>query len=272
MIIYSIQSPINLFTIRTRSGHAKLYEERERMRIQIVKDYDTLSKKAAQILASQVILKPRSVLGLATGSTPIGAYKELIRMYKEGVLSFSEILSFNLDEYYGLDVNDDQSYHYFMKRNLFDGIDIKEKNIHILNGKAEDVDVECQTYEKNIQKCGGIDLQLLGIGDNGHIGFNEPDEKFGVLTRLVDLDEATIKANARFFDSISEVPTQAISMGIKTIMHSKKILLLASGENKAEAIYSMVKGDVTPEIPVSILQLHPDVVLILDEAAASMLD
>lgn len=271
MIKYILQSPINLFTIRTTSGHANSYEERETMRIQIVKDYDTLSKKAAKMLASQVILKPKSVLGLATGSTPIGTYRELISMHKEGVLSFSEAVSFNLDEYYGLDVNDEQSYHYFMKQHLFDGIDIKEENINILNGKAVDVDAECHTYEKNIQDCGNIDIQLLGIGDNGHIGFNEPDEKFGVLTRLVDLEEATIKANARFFDSIDEVPTQAVSMGIKTIMNSKKILLIASGENKAEAIYKMVKGDVTPGMPASVLQLHPDVVVIVDEAAASML-
>ncbi|MGF7186783.1 glucosamine-6-phosphate deaminase [Desulfitispora alkaliphila] len=241
------------------------------MQLEIVKDYDALSKKAAYILASQIILKPKSVLGLATGSTPIGTYNELIHMYKNGIINFSGITTFNLDEYYGLNVNDKQSYHYFMEQHLFNNIDIKKENIHIPNGKANNMDVECQQYENSIKEAGGIDLQLLGIGQNGHIGFNEPNEKFEALTHLVNLDTDTIEANARFFDSIDKVPTQAISMGIKTIMQSNKILLLASGENKAEAVYKMIKGNITPELPASVLQLHSDVVVIVDEAAATLL-
>ncbi|MDR5659833.1 glucosamine-6-phosphate deaminase [Serpentinicella sp. ANB-PHB4] len=241
------------------------------MQIEIVKDYEALSKKAANIIASQIVLKPQGVIGLATGSTPVGTYKELIRMNKEGLISFSNITSFNLDEYYGLGADDDQSYHYFMNENLFNAIDIKKENIHIPNGKASDVGAECTRYENRIKEAGGIDLQLLGIGQNGHIGFNEPNENFEPLTHLVNLDSDTIKANARFFDSIEEVPTQAISMGVKTILSSRKILLLASGENKAEAMYKMIKGKVTPKLPASALQLHHDVVVIMDEAAASLL-
>ncbi|SET11856.1 glucosamine-6-phosphate deaminase [Natronincola peptidivorans] len=241
------------------------------MQLQVVKDYDALSKKAAHILASQIILKPKSILGLATGSTPIGTYRELINMHKEGMINFSEVVTFNLDEYYGLDVQDQQSYHYFMNQHFFNDIDIVKENIYIPNGKAVDVDAECQRYEKSIKEAGGIDLQLLGIGQNGHIGFNEPDVKFEASTHLVNLDLDTIKANARFFDSIDEVPDQAISMGVKTILSSKKILLLASGKNKAEAIYKMVKGKITPKLPASVLQLHPDVVVIADEAAAALL-
>ncbi|MGI6575573.1 MAG: glucosamine-6-phosphate deaminase [bacterium] len=241
------------------------------MQLEIVKDYDALSKKAAHIIASQIILKPKCVLGLATGSTPIGTYRELVKMYKEGLISFADVVTYNLDEYYGLDMNNEQSYHYFMRVHLFNHIDIKEENIHIPNGKAADVQAECQRYENKIKEAGGIDLQLLGIGQNGHIGFNEPAEEFEALTHLINLDQDTIKANARFFNSISDVPTQAITMGIKAIINSKKVLLLASGENKADAIHKMAKGKITPQVPASILQLHPDVVVIVDEAAASML-
>ena len=241
------------------------------MRIEIVKDYDALSQKAAYLLFSQIMLKPDSVLGLATGSTPIGTYKELISMYQAGLVRFSDTVTFNLDEYYGLNVNDEQSYHYFMKTNLFNHIDIKEENIHIPNGKVGDARAECRRYENRIQAAGGIDLQMLGVGQNGHIGFNEPDDSFEALTHLVALDEDTIKANARFFNSINEVPTKALTMGIKTILDSKKILLLASGENKAEAVNKMIKGKITPQVPASALQLHPDVIVITDEAAAAML-
>ena len=241
------------------------------MRIVIGKDYCELSKKAAHILASQIILKPDSVLGLATGATPIGTYRELVRMYGEGDLSFAEVVTFNLDEYYGLDKNDPQSYFYFMNTHLFNHVNIHPENIHIPHGKSPDIERECQRYEEEIKNAGGIDLQLLGIGRNGHIGFNEPDVKFEALTHLVTLDEDTIKANARFFNTIEAVPKQAISMGIKTIMHARKIVLLASGIEKASTIYSMIHEKITPELPASVLQLHPDVTVILDGEAASML-
>lgn len=242
------------------------------MRIVIVKDYEELSKKAALLLASQITLKPNSVLGLATGSTPIGTYRELVRIYNEGDISFSEIVTFNLDEYYGLDKENAQSYYYFMEENLFKHVNINISNIHIPDGRARDIEQECIEYESKIKQAGGIDLQLLGIGRNGHIGFNEPDVKFEAQTHLVTLDEDTIEANSRFFDSLEEVPRRAISMGIKTIMHSRKIVLLASGEEKAETIHSMINGKITPELPASVLQLHPDVVILLDEKAASKLN
>lgn len=241
------------------------------MRIIVVKDYMELSKRAANILASQIILKPNSVLGLATGSTPVRTYQELVSLYRDGNIDFSEVVTFNLDEYYGLDRCDEQSYYFFMNKYLFSHINIKSKNIHIPNGKAENVHVECEAYEQEINKEGGIDVQLLGIGRNGHIGFNEPDIKFEALTHLVTLDEDTINANSRFFDSIEAVPKQAISMGIKTIMHSKKILLLACGAEKRQTIYNMINGKITPELPASVLQLHPDVTVILDEEASSLL-
>jgi glucosamine-6-phosphate deaminase len=241
------------------------------MRIVIAKDYDDLSKKAANILASQITLKPNSVLGLATGSTPMGAYSELLRIYKQGDINFTEVVTFNLDEYYGLDKENSQSYYYFMMENLFKHVNINKSNIHIPNGRAKDIDNECIAYENKIKQAGGIDLQLLGIGRNGHIGFNEPDVKFEAETHLVTLDEDTIEANSRFFTALEEVPRRAISMGIKTIMHSRKIVLLASGEEKAETVNSMINGKITPELPASVLQLHPDVVVLLDEKAACRL-
>jgi glucosamine-6-phosphate deaminase len=241
------------------------------MRIIIVKDYEELSKKAANILASQITLKPNSVLGLATGSTPVGTYRELVRIYNEGDISFSEVVTFNLDEYYGLDKENPQSYYYFMMDNLFKFTNINTTNIHIPDGRAKNIENECIGYENKIKQAGGIDIQLLGIGRNGHIGFNEPDVKFEAQTHLVTLDEDTIEANSRFFTSLEEVPNQAISMGIKTIMHSRKILLLASGEEKVETINSMINGKITPELPASVLQLHPDVIVLLDEKAACKL-
>lgn len=242
------------------------------MRIVVVRDYEELSKKAANILASQITLKPNSILGLATGATPVGTYRELVRIAHEDDISFSEVVTFNLDEYYGLDKENDQSYYYFMMEHLFHHVNIKPENIHIPDGRAKDIDQECTDYENKIARAGGIDLQLLGIGRNGHIGFNEPDVKFEAETHLVTLDGDTIEANSRFFASLEEVPRQAISMGIKTIMHSRKILLLASGEEKAEIIYNMIYGKITPELPASVLQLHPDVVVLLDEKAASLLN
>lgn len=241
------------------------------MNIIIAKDYNEMSKKAANIVAGQIYLKPESVIGLATGSTPLGMYRELIKMYKEEDLSFSKVVTFNLDEYIGLPEKDVNSYHYYMKENFFKYIDIKSENIHIPDGNAENIDMECNEYENKIKAAGGIDLQVLGIGKNGHIGFNEPDVRFETATHKVKLDKETIQANSRFFSNINDVPRYAISMGIKTIMLARKILLLANGEEKADALYKAVKGPVTPDVPASILQLHQDVVIIADEAANCIL-
>lgn len=241
------------------------------MRIIVCDNYDLLSKKAAQIVGSQMILNPKSILGLATGSTPIGMYKNLIKMYEEGLIDFSKTTTFNLDEYYQLPINNDQSYHYFMDENLFNHININRENIHIPNGMADDIDAECVLYDKMIDD-NGIDIQVLGIGNNAHIGFNEPTINFNKGTHIVTLDESTREANARFFNSLDEVPTKAITMGTGSIFKSKKILLLASGINKAEAIYNTVHGKVTPEVPSSILQFHKDVIIILDKEAASLLN
>lgn len=241
------------------------------MNIVITDTYEEMSKKAANIIVSQVTLNPESVLGLATGSTPIKTYEYIREKYEGNEVDFEKTVTFNLDEYIGLSQEDPQSYRNFMDQHLFKHINIKEENIYIPNGLAEDIQLECINYEEEIRKHGGIDLQLLGIGRNGHIGFNEPNVSFEARTHKVSLDEDTIHANARFFDSADEVPTAAISMGIKTIMMSKKILLLASGKNKAEAINALVNGPITPKLPASILQLHQDVTIILDEGAASLL-
>lgn len=241
------------------------------MRVIVVDNYEEMSKKAAVMVASQIHLDPKSILGLATGSTPIGMYKALIDMYKNDELDFSEVTSFNLDEYYGLEPSNNQSYAYFMNENLFKHINIDRSKVYIPNGLVKDVEKECHEYDFLIDSMGGIDIQILGIGSNGHIGFNEPDINFEARTHLVELDEQTIKDNARFFDSIEAVPTKAISMGIKTIMQSKKIVLLASGANKAEAIRKTIEGKITSDLPASILQIHKDVVFILDKEAASAL-
>jgi len=242
------------------------------MRIIVEKNYDQLSRRAAQLVASQIIMEPKSVLGLATGSTPIGMYKNLVEMYRVGDVTFEAVTSFNLDEYVGLGEADSQSYRTFMNENLFSHINITHGNMHIPSGLQDDVDVECETYEAEINKAGGIDLQILGIGHNGHIGFNEPGSNFEAKTHLVELDERTIKANARFFDCLEDVPTKAISMGIKTIMKAKKIVLIASGRDKSDIIYDMIHGPISPQVPASVLQLHTNLILILDEAAASRLN
>lgn len=242
------------------------------MRIIVCENYELLSKKAAQIVASQIILEPKSIIGLATGSTPIGMYKNLIQMYKDGLIDFSKTKTFNLDEYYKLSVDSNQSYHYFMYENLFNHINIKEENIFIPNGMSNDIDIECILYDKKIDDNGGIDIQVLGIGNNAHIGFNEPTINFNKGTHIVTLDDSTRKANARFFNNLDEVPKKAITMGTGSIFKSKKIMLLASGKNKAKAIYNTVCGKVTPEVPSSILQFHKDVILILDKDAASLLN
>ncbi|MGH4051424.1 MAG: glucosamine-6-phosphate deaminase [Clostridium sp.] len=241
------------------------------MRIIVVDNYEEMSKKAALMVASQVMLKPASVLGLATGDTPEGMYKEIIKLYGKGEVDFKEVRTFNLDEYYGFNKENPQSYYNYMNTNLFDNINISKININMPDGMAKDVDASCQLYEDKIKSIGGIDMQVLGIGGNGHIGFNEPNVNFEAQTHLVNLDEETIEANSRFFKSIDDVPVKAISMGIKTIMNSKKIILLANGLNKAEAIEKAINGKINPSIPASILQLHNDVTIIIDKEAASKL-
>ncbi|MCE5285519.1 MAG: glucosamine-6-phosphate deaminase [Pelosinus sp.] len=241
------------------------------MRILIAKSYEDMSAKAARIVAGQLYLKPDSVLGLATGSTPLGMYHELIRVHKEVGLDFAEAITFNLDEYLGLPPSNSQSYHYYMNHNFFKHINIRPGNIFIPAGMPGDVEAECCFYDRQIKEKGGINLQVLGIGVNGHIGFNEPDIKFEATTHKVKLDDETINANARFFKTIEEVPRFAISMGIKTIMHAKRVLLLASGESKGVVIYKALYEGITPTIPASILQLHQDVTVLVDEAAGSLL-
>ncbi|MGH4124102.1 MAG: glucosamine-6-phosphate deaminase [Clostridium sp.] len=241
------------------------------MRIIVVDNYEEMSKKAAMMIASQVLLKPNSVLGLATGDTPLGMYKELILLHKKNQADFKEVTTFNLDEYYGINRENPESYYNYMIVNLFKHININMENINVPNGMAKDVDAACSDYEEKIKEAHGIDMQVLGIGGNGHIGFNEPDVNFEAETHLVNLDEETIEANSRFFDSIEDVPVKAISMGIKTIMNSKKIILLANGIGKAEAIAKAINGKISPKVPASILQLHNDVTIILDKEAASLL-
>ena len=241
------------------------------MRIIKAKDYADMSRKAANIIAAQVILKPDCVLGLATGSTPIGTYKELIKGYENGDLDFSLVKTANLDEYRGLEKSNDQSYDYFMKANLFNHININFDNLNIPNGENPDADAECKRYEEVVKALGGQDLQLLGMGHNGHIGFNEPADEFVKETHCVDLQESTIQANKRFFEKVEDVPTQAYTMGIGTIMRAKKILLVASGKDKAEIVKKAFFGPVVPQVPASILQMHQDVTIVVDEAAASLL-
>lgn len=239
------------------------------MKLYRAKDYSDMSRKAANIISAQVIMKPNCVLGLATGSSPLGAYEQLVEWYKKGDLDFSEVKTANLDEYKGLSRNNEQSYYYFMHENLFRHVNIKGSNTHIPNGTESDADREAARYEDEVKSLGGVDLQLLGLGRNGHIGFNEPSDLFPKNTHIVDLQESTIEANKRFFDSVDEVPRQAYTMGIGTIMRAKKILLIASGEDKAQALRDALCGPIVPQVPASILQLHPDVIVVADEAALS---
>lgn len=241
------------------------------MRIYKEKDYDAMSRRAASIIAAQVILKPDCVLGLATGSSPIGAYKRLAKQYQKGKLDFSAVRTVNLDEYKGLGAGDEQSYITFMNENLFSKINIAKENTNVPNGLNKDAAAECARYDKVIEGMGGIDLQLLGIGNNGHIGFNEPADSFADGTHMVTLTEGTREANARFFASLDEVPTAAYTMGVGSIMRAKMILLIASGKAKAQAVKDTVSGPVTPQVPASVLQLHPNVVLVGDEEALSLL-
>ena len=240
------------------------------MKVIICENYDAVSQKAYEVMKEVVTSKDNAVLGLATGSSPIGLYKCMIEDYKKGNVSYKNVSSVNLDEYIGQGVGDEQSYVEFMRNNLFNHIDIDIKNTDLPCGKNEDNQKECDRYNAKLASL-SVDIQVLGIGSNGHIGFNEPNTPFGSVTHVVNLTERTIQDNARFFNSIDEVPTQAISMGIKNVMNAKKILLLASGANKADAIYATVKGEVTEKVPASILQLHPDCYIIVDEAAASKL-
>lgn len=241
------------------------------MRLIRVKDYEELSAVAARIIAAQVTLKPDCVLGLATGSSPEGTYKQLIAAYERGELDFSQVRTVNLDEYVGLEPTHEQSYRYFMQNNLFDHVNINPANTNVPDGLVADPQAECDWYNQVIRKLGGIDIQVLGMGHNGHIGFNEPGNAFELETHVVDLSERTIQANARFFASADEVPRQAMTMGIKSIMMAKKILMLVSGEDKAEAVWKAFAGPVTPQVPASILQLHPYVTLVGDKAALSKL-
>lgn len=237
------------------------------MRVIVCENYDEMSKKAAAIMAGQVAVKPNCVLGLATGSTPIGMYELLAEKNKAGEISFSEVKSFNLDEYYKIAPDNDQSYHYFMNENLFSKVDIKPENTHILDGLTEDPEKECADFEKKIEEAGGIDLQVLGIGQNGHIGFNEPDGALNAVTHLTALTESTINANSRNFEKIEDVPTHALTMGVGSILKAKKIILLANGESKKDAVAELMNNDIKTSCPASLLKVHPDVVLICDKAA-----
>ena len=242
------------------------------MRFYKAKDYKELSRKAANIISAQIIMKPNCVLGLATGSTPIGTYLQLIEWYQKSDIDFSEVISVNLDEYKNLLRSSPQSYYYFMRQNFFDHINILPENTHIPNGMEPDSEKACREYKNIIHQVGGVDLQLLGLGHNGHIGFNEPDDAFEKDVHCVNLLESTIEANARFFNNIDEVPKQAYTMGIKTIMQAKKIVVVVSGLDKAEMLKEAFFGAVTPHIPASILQMHNDVTIIADEAALSKLE
>lgn len=241
------------------------------MKVCITKNYEDMSRKAANIIFSQIITKPDCVLGLATGSSPVGTYKELIKSYENGDLDFSAVTSVNLDEYRGLSGDSDQSYRYFMNHNLFDHVNINKAHTYVPDGKEPDADKACKAHDDIINEAGGIDLQLLGLGHNGHIGFNEPSDVFPKGTHCVDLTESTIEANKRFFESEADVPRQAYTMGIQNIMMARKILVVVSGADKAAILKKVVDGPVTPQVPASILQFHPDVTIIADEAAAAEL-
>lgn len=242
------------------------------MKICKAKDYNDMSRKAANIISAQIIMKPNCVLGLATGSTPIGTYKQLVDWYRKGDLDFSEVTTINLDEYKGMSRDNEQSYYYFMNENLFNHVNIDKSRTFLPDGMAEDSERACREYDEIIHSVGGADLQLLGLGHNGHIGFNEPGIAFEKGTHCVQLTERTVKANMRFFLSEDDVPRMAYTMGIKTIMSARKILLVVSGEDKAEAVKNAFFGPITPSVPGSILQLHNDVIVVADEAALSLVD
>ena len=240
------------------------------MKVIVTENYDEMSKKAAEIIIGVVKNNPNAVLGLATGSSPIGTYKNMIEDHKTNGTSYKNVSSVNLDEYVSLNADHDQSYAYFMRTNLFDYIDIDQKNTNLPCGVAPDLQKECDRYNALLEKL-VPDVQVLGLGSNGHIGFNEPGTPFSSVTHLVDLTENTIKDNSRLFNSIDEVPKQALSMGIKNIMQAKSIVMVVSGKNKAVAVKGMVQGEITPDLPASVLQLHPNVTIVCDKDAASLL-
>ncbi len=237
------------------------------MRVIVCENYEELSRAAARIFAAQILLYPESVLGLATGSTPVGLYRELVRMNGAGEIDFSGITTFNLDEYYPISPENPQSYRYFMNENLFDHINIRKSCTHVPDGMADDPAAECVAYDRRIREAGGIDLQLLGIGLNGHIGFNEPDGILTTGTHVTALTESTIEANSRFFESREEVPTQALTMGMETILHARKIVLLANGAAKHPAVKQLLDHTITTHMPATLLKVHPDVTLICDREA-----
>ena len=229
-----------------------------------------MSERVADLIASHVILDPQSILGLATGSTPIGAYKRLAELNREGKVDFSQVETYNLDEYRGLANDHVQSYHYFMKENLFDHINIDQNNTHVPDGSNPDAEAACAEYDQMVEDAGYVDVQLLGIGNNGHIGFNEPADCFSKGTNCVDLTESTIQANSRLFESIDEVPRQAYTMGVGTIMQAGMVIIAANGKAKAEAVHAMIEGPITPECPASVLQLHPYCIVVADDEALSL--
>ena len=237
------------------------------MRLFVCKNYEEMSKKGADIIASVITLKPDAVLGLATGSTPVGMYNCLAEMNRAGKLDFSDVKTYNLDEYYPIKPSDDQSYRFFMNKNLFNNINIHMSNTHVLNGEAADADAECAAYDEAIEEAGGIDIQLLGIGNNGHIGFNEPAAELISGTHKQELTASTIEANSRFFASADDVPRYALTMGMAPIMKAKRILILISGKNKHAALTEMLSGKITTSNPATMLNLHPDVTVVCDEDA-----
>ena len=239
------------------------------MKICRAKDYNDMSRKAANLISAQIIMKPNCVLGLATGSTPVGTYRQLVEWYEKGDLDFSEVMTVNLDEYKGLTCENPQSYYYFMNENLFGKVNINKTRTFLPDGTEPDSKTACENYNEILRAVGDVDLQLLGLGHNGHIGFNEPGESFSTETHCIDLSEQTIKANARFFETLEEVPRQAYTMGVKTIMSARRILIIVSGEDRAEIVKRAFFGPITPQVPASILQLHRNVTLVADEAALS---
>lgn len=250
----------------------RLYKGEMFMRILSVANYNAVSFHAARLISAQVLTKPNAVLGLATGSSPEGAYRQLIADCKDNLLDFSRIHTVNLDEYWDMEPSHPQSYRYFMNEKLFNHINIDLKNTHTPNGKAENPDKECQDYSEMITNMGGIDLQVIGIGSNGHIGFNEPGEHFSAGTHLQSLKAETREDNKRFFDSLEDVPTHALTMGIREIMQARAVVMIASGKNKAQAVHDMLLGNICPQCPASILQLHPNFTLIADMEAMSIVN
>lgn len=240
------------------------------MELFILDDYATLSRDAARIVAIRIAQKPNLILGLATGSTPLGMYKELIKLYHLGQVSFAQVTSFNLDEYYPIAQENPQSYYSYMRDNFWSQVDISMENTNIPDGSSGDTQKVCNDYERKVEEAGGIDLQVLGIGENGHIGFNEPGASLSANTHLVSLSKDTIKANSRFFPTLEHVPKQAITMGIGTIMKAKEIILLAAGETKAEIIKETLTGTISTQIPASMLQAHPKVTVLLDKGAGKL--